>query len=125
MPRSDRHHDGADHPRPPGVRSLHREGHRLGSGPTDHDVRTTTSYPYALIGIAWLVIQIPLLGLYRRRRSGPEDPLESDFEALLLPPADYGVDSVREMVGGYPSQAPDDDPLDTIVVSGSSRRGRR
>ncbi len=53
------------------------------------------------------------------------DPLETDVEALLLPPADYGVDSVREMVGGYPSQAPDEVPLDTIVVSGTSRRGRR
>ena len=85
---------------------------------------TTSSYPFILIGVAWLLIQIPLLGLYRRRRQGPEDPLESDFDALLLAPADYGVESVRGMVGGYPTlHAADEDPLSTVVVGGSAGQG--
>ncbi len=83
---------------------------------------TTSSYPFVLIGIAWLVIQIPLLGLYRRRRLGPEDPLEYDFDSLLLAPADYGVESVRGVVGGYPTlNAADEDPLSTVIVGGASR----
>ncbi len=86
----------------------------------------TTSYPWALIAIAWLLIQIPLLGLYRRRVNGPEDPLETDFDALLVAPADYGTDSVSRMIGGYPSlDAPDEDPVTTAVVAGAGAPGGR
>ncbi len=86
---------------------------------------TTSSYPYVLIALAWLLVQIPLLGLFRRRRPGPEDPLEYDFDALLVTPADYGVESVRDLVGGYGAvNAADDDPLSTVVVAGANRSSR-
>ena len=43
---------------------------------------TTSSYPWALIVLAWLLLQIPLLGLYRRRDVVVEDA-PADIEAPL------------------------------------------
>jgi hypothetical protein len=83
---------------------------------------TTSSYPWALIVIGWLLIQIPLLGLWRRKpeAAAPEDPLSRRIDDLVVPPRDFGTATVLDLIEPVGASAPNgttaQDPL--IVVGG-------
>jgi hypothetical protein len=77
---------------------------------------STSVYPWILFVLAWLLLQIPLLGLYKRRSvidEGDEDPIE---DARPVPTLDetYGfapaAAATALMVGAAPSYL-DEDPL--------------
>jgi hypothetical protein len=55
---------------------------------------TTSAYPWGLILVAWLVLQIPLLGLYKRRpvvyEAPAEDPLLEQLPVSTVVGADPG-----------------------------------
>lgn len=64
-----------------GLDSLSVDGEALPQGDNEF-AATTSTYPWMLIAVAWLLLQIPLLGLYKRRPSLPDDAI-----AAGVPPA--------------------------------------
>ena len=99
--------------------------------PTSSTV-TTSTYPWLLLAVAILLLQIPLLGLHRRRMAAdaPDDPLELAIEDLAAPPPVYGITTVRGLVDDYADPlAAERDPDPQVIVAGAgaapSGRGRR